>query len=154
MNFYDGTNNLCGGPVTLNATSTATSCQFILNAGDHSLTATYLPSVTTNWNTSNSSSTPYHINPAPTTTTLAAQSGTINVGQSVTLTATVTCSGTVPCSPIATPPALPPAGTINFMDGVNGAAPVSIASIALTANGTTGSTLPATLPLRSWAAST
>jgi hypothetical protein len=99
-----------GSPVTLTSTTCAQPIQFqiaTLTAGAHSIYAAY--SGDTYFIAENSTPLSYTVSQDGTTVTLATSSGTVNVGQPVTYTATV--------NPIAADNAAPPTGTVAFFDG-------------------------------------
>jgi hypothetical protein len=127
VTFFDGTTQL-GTPVNL-VGGTAALTTAALSGGANTITATY--NGDTNFATS-TSTTPVNemVNKATTTTTLQTSSGTTNLGQSVTFTATVTPNT------VATFTA---GGTVTFFDGgVQLGTPVN-----LTAGGTAALTTAA-----------
>ncbi|OWK44010.1 Ig-like domain repeat protein [Fimbriiglobus ruber] len=93
-----GTGTLSGGVVTFTTSALA--------VGSHSITAVY--SDDTNFTASTSAAVTETVNPANTTTTLAASTNTATYGQAVTLTATVAA---------VAPGAGMPTGTVTFKDG-------------------------------------
>lgn len=140
VNFYDGSNDICGVAVTLVAGS-ATSCQFILAGGVHSLTAAYTPS-STNFLQSTSGATSFNITPQPTTTVVTG-AGTTSLGANATMVATVSCSGTNAVDCGTSVPGVTgeggnvgtPAGTVNFIDTSNGNVVLNPTPIGLTTSG-------------------
>ncbi len=109
-------------PVTLSGASCTQPVQFqtaTMTAGTHNLYAVYIGDTYYQGGTSGSVS--YTVTQNTTSVTLAASSMSVNVGQSVTFTATVTPSA-------FDPSAQPPAGTVQFFDGAN-----QIGTVALSA---------------------
>ncbi len=104
VQFRDGATSL-GSPVAL-AGGVATLSIATLSAGPHDLSAAYLGS--TNHLNSTSAFLNRTINPAATSVTLAAAPGTIGLGQSVALTATLAA---------VAPGAGVPSGLVTFRDG-------------------------------------
>ena len=109
-----------GAPVALTSTSCAQPIQFqtaALTAGPHSIYASY--SGDAYFIAESSTPVAYSVTQDATTVTLATSSGTVNVGQPVTYTATV--------NPVAADNAAPPSGTVAFFDGANqiGTGPLS-----------------------------
>jgi hypothetical protein len=108
--YIDGTAS--GSPTALSGASCSQPLQFqtaALTAGQHSIYAAY--SGDTYFEPENSGTLSYTVTQDATSVTLAASSSSVNVGQSLTFTATV----------IPAPPdnALPPSGNVIFFDGTN-----------------------------------
>ncbi|HEV3202381.1 MAG TPA: Ig-like domain repeat protein [Bryobacteraceae bacterium] len=106
-----GTATLSGGTATLGTAALA--------SGNHTMTAVY--SGDSNYNGATSTSVTQTVTKAPTSTTVSASSGTITLGQSVQLTASVTATSAT--------------GTVQFLDGatVIGTSALSGGAASLTA---------------------
>lgn len=118
VEFFDGGTSL--GIVTLSGTGTATLNISTLSVGTHTLTSTFLANA--NFQSSTGGPVTQTVNQASTTTSLTPSANPAVIGQTVTLTATVT-----PVSPAGGIPT----GTVEFLD--NG---VVIAMGTLNASGT------------------
>jgi hypothetical protein len=118
VTFMDGTTALGTGTLSNGVATFKTSS---LTVKTHSITAVY--GGDTNFKTSTSSALSQVVNKASTQVALTASPTTINAGQSVTFTATVTA---------VTPGGGTPTGTVTFMDGntVLGTAPVNSSGVA------------------------
>ena len=120
VTFWDGGQELGGGPVTL-VRGKATLITTALGAGSHSLTAVYAPATTPATNFAASTSTPAlapKVAADGTTTTVTATPGPATYGQSVTFTATVRA---------AAPGSGTPQGAVQFVvDGVNFGSPLAL----------------------------
>jgi hypothetical protein len=107
VQFFDGATSLGTAPLSGGVASLTTSA---LTAGTHSITATY--GGNTNFAGSTSSAVTQTVNPASTATALTSSLDPSVFGQPVTFTATVTPSG--------------PTGSVQFSDGVNSLATVTV----------------------------
>lgn len=124
VTFLNGSTAL--GSSTLNNSGVATFTTSSLAIGAYNITASYAASGS--YAASVSSSVAFTVSAAPTVTTLTSSAATINAGQSVTLTATLTSTAGTP------------AGTVTFLDGSttlgigtlnsNGVATYTVASLA------------------------
>ncbi len=115
VTFRDGATVLA--TIALDGTGEATFTTTALAVGDHTITATF--NGNTNFATSTSTPLTQTVNPIVTTTALASSDTTINFGEAVTFTATVTGGG----NPVTV-------GTVTFRDGA-----IVLATIALDGSG-------------------
>lgn len=120
VQFIDGSSNL-GAAVALSAGTATLNTNALTTAGNHSISASYSGDAA---NTASvSASLTVNVTPAISSVSLSSSAGTINVGQSLTLTATV--SGVAPT------------GTVTFKDGGNSLGSTTLsagsASLATTA---------------------
>jgi hypothetical protein len=120
VQFLDGAIVVATGTVS---GGTATGTTSTLSAGDHSLTAQFVPSDATAFGTSLSAAQAVHIDPASSTTMLSATpAGTAQAGATVTLSAAITPSSAT--------------GTVQFFDGSS-----AIGSPATVTSGTATTTV-------------
>ena len=120
VTFNDGTTNLGTAPLNSGVATLSTSA---LAAGSHQLTATY--GGDSSFSSSTSTTLPYTVNKAGTSTTVSSSSPTINQGQSVTFTASVSSTAGIPT------------GTVTFFsDGTSlGSASLSSGQAQLSTSG-------------------
>jgi hypothetical protein len=127
ISFIDGSNTLCGGPVSVapgNASGTVTaSCsETLTSAGTHTIVVTYNGD---NNFTTNAATASVSVASSPTALVLSSSNNTIKATQAVTFTAVIT-----PTQKGVTPPS----GTVAFLstdhttDAVCGAVPVALRS--------------------------
>ena len=126
VTFYDGATSLGSATLASGSASISTSA---LSVGSHSLTAVYAGG--TDYTTSTSNTVSQAVNAAATSTSLASSQNPTVVGQSTTLTATVSASS---------PGSGTPTGSVTFYDGSTslgtaslsgGAASIGVSSLAL-----------------------
>ena len=119
VQFFDGVTSLGTAPVSAGSAAIATAAFAV---GSHSITAVY--SGDTSFGSSTSPASTHTVNPAATTTTVGSSPNPSVVGQSVTITATVS---------VNPPGAGAPGGSVEFFDGVTslGTAPVSAGSASV-----------------------
>jgi hypothetical protein len=104
VNFFDGTTQI--GSQTLNGSGVAAISTSTLTAGDHNITAIYVP--TGNFASSGAAVNPQTVKGLPTTASLTASVDPVNTGTAVTFTAVI-----APVPPATTTPT----GTVNFYNG-------------------------------------
>jgi hypothetical protein len=137
VQFYvDGTAS--GTPVTLDGSSCSSKVTFqiaTLDPGSHSVYAVY--SGDTNYTGGTSNTVPHGVTADTTAVALAASATTVNVGQPVTFTATVTPTASVD------PTAHSPAGTVEFFDGTTSLGTITLSTTSPYTAAFTTSTLAA-----------
>jgi hypothetical protein len=107
VEFFDGATELGTGALASNGTATFSTSS--LNVATHSITAQYLGD--TNFTGSTSTPLSQVVNQAGTTTSLSLSSSTVNYGDPVTFTATVS---------VVSPGSGSPTGSVEFFDGSAG----------------------------------
>lgn len=118
VTFADGTTVL--GNAALNSQGTATLSLGALSVGQHSITATF--SGNADDASSTSSATGVSISQATTSLSLVASAGTVQLGNNVSFTATVTAGTQTPA----------PTGTVTFSDGTTILSTTSLSSSSAT----------------------
>jgi hypothetical protein len=129
--YVDGAAAGAPAPLTVNSCAQPIQLQTAtLASGQHTIDAGY--SGDAFFVAENSTPLAYTVTEDATTVTLATSSGTVNVGQPVTYTATV--------NPVAADNAAPPSGTVAFFDGANQIGTETLSAVApYTASFTTSS---------------